>query len=1187
MASPAPAPPTRRGLLLPLLVLLLLVAGGVVVWAVWFRHRTDPVAAAQANARGIGHLEQFTDGYPKAIADFEEAIRLAPDWTPAKINLGIALYNSTSGPSDPVLDRAVDIFQKVLAADPDNPYAHFNLGIIYKYRGEPAKAAPHFEAVTRIDPTDPHAWLYLAMCDPDPQESARAKECFEKALALNPYMNAARNGLIGHVGTDPDRQRQLIDEFKRLIAADMAEETKDQYTALGRYATAIGSSPAPPPAVGPLPLFEQKDGLAVTLAPGTTWAKPDDLGAGPVGDLRRAVRSRFGGVIVQLDYDRDGKTDLLLLGAVVHGGQLSDLLLHNDGGGRFTDTTAAAGLTGASFGCSVGDFDNDGRPDLLLTGPAGVRLLRNEDGTRFADVTAAAGLGKLAGVFLGSAWVDLDQDGDLDAVLARYADTPQAAVARLAGKPAPGGGVVVLTNVGEAPPAPAGSPPRPLSAKFQAAEGVTALAVAGPVTNFVASDLDADKDVDLVVLADGEPPSVLLNDRLMRFRKGDPVTNQAAAWNGGLVLDANGDEQSDLLLVRDGRPVFLVGVADTPATSTAGRFKDGATDSPPLVQAHATDLDLDGRADVVGLTRDHKPVLLQGDGRGRLAYQPDVFGPGPEQPTNLIAAIPCDFDGDGYPDLVVWSADSGLAGFRSLGNGNHGLRLELTGRRDKGASLRTNTDGVGAKVFVMAGPLRGGVENTTLSAGLGQSRLPVAVGTGKAASADAVRIRWPDLMPQGELSIPTGQLVRIEETSRKSTSCPVLFTWDGERFRYVTDFLGEGSMGELGPDGSTRPPRPEESVKIEPGLLAPQNGRYVIKIAEPMDEVTYLDHLRLDVIDHPAGVEVHPDERFAAGGPPPTQEILAFRERFSPEKATDHRGRDVTDVVRARDGKMVDGFAARSWLGFAEEHALELDFGDQLAGVGKDRRVFLVLAGWTDYAYPESIYAAAQAGVAMAPPVLERRTASGRWELVGDLGFPAGLPRVMTREVPGLAGSKEVRLRIRTNLQIYWDQVYLAPAAEPPAATPLPVVKATLTRRGFAQEIAPAGRGPVEYRSDKTEPVAFSRWRGNLTRTGDVTPLLTAADDRFVVFGPGDEVTVEFGASGLPPVKPGYGRSFVLRTHGYCKDASPFTKTGGEIGPLPFRGMASYPDGAADRSKAPAGQAEYDRKWNTRPAGGR
>ena len=60
-------------------------------------------------------------------------------------------------------------------------------------------------------------------------------------------------------------------------------------------------------------------------------------------------------------------------------------------------------------------------------------------------------------------------------------------------------------------------------------------------------------------------------------------------------------------------------------------------------------------------------------------------------------------------------------------------------------------------------------------------------------------------------------------------------------------------MGELAADGSTRPPRPEESVKIEPGQLVPRNGRYVLKIAEPMDEVLYLDHLRLDVIDHPRG----------------------------------------------------------------------------------------------------------------------------------------------------------------------------------------------------------------------------------------------------------------------------------------------------------------------------------------------
>src|SRR5262249_15350705 len=149
----------------------------------------------------------------------------------------------------------------------------------------------------------------------------------------------------------------------------------------------------------------------------------------------------------------------------------------------------------------------------------------------------------------------------------------------------------------------------------------------------------------------------------------------------------------------------------------------------------------------------------------------------------------------------------------------------------------------------------------------------------------------------------------ITEANRKPISCPVLFTWDGDRFAYVTDFLGAGSMGESGPDCSTRPPRPEESVKIEPGRLVPRNGKYVLKLAEPMDEVMYLDKLRLDVIDHPAGVSVFPDERFATSDPPPSQERLYFRdsERLFAARATEHRGKDVTATLRERDGKHVEG----------------------------------------------------------------------------------------------------------------------------------------------------------------------------------------------------------------------------------------------------------------------------------------
>src|SRR4029077_20717933 len=286
---------------------------------------------------------------------------------------------------------------------------------------------------------------------------------------------------------------------------------------------------------------------------------------------------------------------------------------------------------------------------------------------------------------------------------------------------------------------------------------------------------------------------------------------------------------------------------------------------------------------------------------------------------------------------LAWSEAGGLRVYRNLGNGNTGLKLALTGMRkplglsDPGKPLRTNADGVGSWVRLHAGPLRTAAENTTLFAGLGQSRIPLHFGIGKAETVEALRVRWPDAVTQAELNQAAG-LVTVVELDRKPSSCPILFTWNGERFVYITDFLGAGSVGETGPDGSVRPPRPEESVKIEPGRLAPQNGKYVLKIAEPMGEVMFLHRLRLDVIAHPSGVSVFPDERFATSDPQPTQERLFFRdsERIFATKATDHRGRDGAAVLRERDGKHVDGFALRSWLGFAEDHFVELDFNGQL-----------------------------------------------------------------------------------------------------------------------------------------------------------------------------------------------------------------------------------------------------------------
>jgi len=283
-------------------------------------------------------------------------------------------------------------------------------------------------------------------------------------------------------------------------------------------------------------------------------------------------------------------------------------------------------------------------------------------------------------------------------------------------------------------------------------------------------------------------------------------------------------------------------------------------------------------------------------------------------------------------------------------------------------------------------------------------------------------------------------------------------------------------------------------------------------------------------------------------------------------------------------------------MGYAEEHFVELDFGDRLSKLKTGERVFLVMAGWTDYPFAESIYAATQAGVPTITPTLERLGPDGKWKNLGEIGFPAGLPRVMTKEVTGLVEGADCRLRIRTNLQIHWDQVVLAPLAD--IAKPgearrvrvavVPLDQATLAARGFMKEVRPHGAtGPVEYDDSQTERVEVTPWRGMLTKLGDVTELVRRDDDHFVVVGPGDEVTVSFDANSLPPLPSGHVRSYVLRTWGYSKDTAPTTVTGGVVEPLPFGGFKNFPFVTPDeRLKADAAQAEYRRTWNTRPAAG-
>jgi hypothetical protein len=150
----------------------------------------------------------------------------------------------------------------------------------------------------------------------------------------------------------------------------------------------------------------------------------------------------------------------------------------------------------------------------------------------------------------------------------------------------------------------------------------------------------------------------------------------------------------------------------------------------------------------------------------------------------------------------------------------------------------------------------------------------------------------------------------------------------------------------------------------------------------------------------------------------------------------------------------------------------------------------------------------------------------------------------------------------------------------------VPVARAALGYRGYTREVSPDGRQPLIYDYDYIDPAPLARFSGKLTRYGEVSKLLQADDDRLCLVGPGDEVRIEFEATGLPPLPEGWTRSYVLRTFGYCKDADPFTAGSDTIEPLPWRGMPPFPFGSEVKRPSEPGYESYLREYQTRPAGG-
>ena len=219
-------------------------------------------------------------------------------------------------------------------------------------------------------------------------------------------------------------------------------------------------------------------------------------------------------------------------------------------------------------------------------------------------------------------------------------------------------------------------------------------------------------------------------------------------------------------------------------------------------------------------------------------------------------------------------------------------------------------------------------------------------------------------------------------------------------------------------------------------------------------------------------------------------------------------------------------------------------------------------------------------------PSVAVKDKTGQWKTVIDIiGIPAGKNKTITIDLTGKFLTDDRHVRIETDMQIYWDAAFFTVGAQdvPMITTELNPDSADLHYRGFSEMYRPNPHAPHLFDYQKVTKAA--QWRdleGFYTRYGDVNPLLQEVDDMYVILNAGDEITVDFDASRLPPLKDGWIRDFILYSDGWDKDGDINTLTSQTVEPLPFHGMSKYPYPETEHYPDDEAHQRFRLKYNTR-----
>ncbi len=439
--------------------------------------------------------------------------------------------------------------------------------------------------------------------------------------------------------------------------------------------------------------------------------------------------------------------------------------MRNDGRGQFAAGAVLTTGPGAKV-CATGDYDNDEKPDVAIATSSGVTLVRNA-GTGAFDTAAPLKIlaNGAASVVRGVSFVDIDHDADLDVVVARAKAAPELGDASAA----------VLRNNGDG--------------TFADVTVERGLAVSNSV-GVTASDLNNDR---------ADRPGLHGRDGLGRHQPARRASTRAldafkpdgpAGTRGVVAFDFDKDGWMDLAFSHSGAPGVslwrnIAGTAfekvDLPPSSFTQAF--GVT---------AIDFDNDGWLDLAttGFAAPNAVLQVLRNVEGRFEDASAavgvgagvIAGPGPR---GLVAG---DFDSDNDADLLVVGAAAPIVLRNDGGNANNAVRIALLGLND-------NRSGIGTKVEVQAGTVWQKFETVSASGFLGQGSPEILAGIGKATQADVVRLLWPTGVVQDEVELKANTRHAITQIDRRGSSCPVLFSWNGERYEFIADAIGPAVVG--------------------------------------------------------------------------------------------------------------------------------------------------------------------------------------------------------------------------------------------------------------------------------------------------------------------------------------------------------------------------------------------------------